>query len=427
MKKWIAIFLCLIYFIESNYAQQVNAIEYFFDRDTGMGKQIILPGVTSSDTVRMNATVSVAQLQNGMHTMYARAKSDSSWSHYNEAFFYINKTSSGTEPGIESAEYFFDKDSGVGKCFPIATGIVNNTVTLTTLINLGNLQKGMHTMNIRVRNTDGKYSQFRPELFYVSNDVNDMVSVSGGEYFLDQDPGVGMGQPLTKFNFSNPANQVSQAFNLQFPTTLSPGLHYMYIRIKDAVGHWSLFQDSFSLKPLPITGLSLSAKKLNKISLLNWYTLSESNTSHFEVEKSTNGIGFAAIGNVKSKGNSNTQNNYTFTDEKPAEGLNYYRIKEVDIDGKFEYSQIVKLWFDKAKDALFIYPNPATSTINIKYESNMESAVINVYDAAGKWVKLYRLPTSNNLSLNVSELAPGTYTIHISDGVDSQTGKFVKK
>lgn len=427
MKKWIAIFLCLIYFIESNNAQQVNGIEYFFDRDTGMGKQIILPGVTSSDTVRMNATVSVAQLQNGMHTMYARAKSDSSWSHYNEAFFYISKTSTGTEPGIQSAEYFFDKDSGVGKCFPIATGIVNNTVTLTTLINLGNLSQGMHTMNIRVRNTDGKYSQFRPELFYVSNDVNNMASVSGGEYFLDHDPGVGMGQPLTRFNFSNPASQVSQAFNLQFSSTLSPGLHYMYIRIKDAVGHWSLFQDSFSLKPLPITGLSLSAKKLNKISLLNWYTLTESNSSHFEVEKSRNGIGFATIGNVKAKGNSNTQINYTFTDEKPAEGLNYYRIKEVDIDGKFEYSQTVKLWFDKTKDALFIYPNPATSTINIKYESNMESAVINVYDAAGMWVKLLRLPASNNLSLKVSELAPGTYTIHLSDGVNSQTGKFVKK
>ena len=427
MKKWIAIFLCLIYFIENNYAQQVNAIEYFFDRDTGMGRQIILPGVATSDTVRMNATVSVTQLQNGMHTMYARAKSNSSWSHYNEAFFYINKTSSGTEPGIESAEYFFDKDSGVGKCFPIATGIVNNTVTLTTLINLGNLQKGMHTMNIRVRNTDGKYSQFRPELFYVSNDVNNMASVASGEYFLDHDPGVGMGQPLTKFNFSNPASQVSQAFNLQFPTTLSPGLHYMYIRIKDAVGHWSLFQDSFSLKTLPVTGLSLAAKKKEKISLLNWYTFSENNSSHFEVEKSVNSIGFSAIGNVKAKGNSAVKSDYTFTDAEPATGLNYYRIKEVDIDGKFTYSEIVKLWFDKATGSLSIYPNPATNIVNIKYESNRETAVINVYDAAGKWVKLYRLPASSNLSLNVSELAPGTYTIHISDGVDSQTGKLVKK
>ena len=207
------------------------------------------------------------------------------------------------------------------------------------------------------------------------------------------------------------------------------GNHLLCIRVKDSDGHWGLYQDSIRVDTftLPITGLTLSAEKKNKTSLLKWYTLTESNSNHFEVEKSLNGIGFSSFGTVKAKGNSNSKSDYNFTDAEPATGLNYYRIKEVDNDGKFAYSRIVKLWFDKDAGTLAIYPNPAANTINIRYASSRENAIINIYDAAGKWVKLYRLPDSNSLSLNISSLASGTYTLHISDGVDVQTGKFVKK
>ena len=96
--------------------------------------------------------------------------------------------------------------------------------------------------------------------------------------------------------------------------------------------------------PLPVTFLSFNAKKLTETAaVLNWKTSQEQNSSYFQVERSNDALHYFNIGRVAASGNSTTAIDYYFTDTKPAAGINYYRLKQVDIDGKFEYSNTIKI------------------------------------------------------------------------------------
>jgi hypothetical protein len=110
---------------------------------------------------------------------------------------------------------------------------------------------------------------------------------------------------------------------------------------------------------LPLNLISFdSVKKGNNKVLLQWSTASEQNTQSFIVEKNTNGNGYIQIGEVPAAGTSSTIENYSFTDNNPASGTNYCRLKMLDKDGKADYSEIRVLNFGDAKTIL-VFPNPA--------------------------------------------------------------------
>lgn len=116
------------------------------------------------------------------------------------------------------------------------------------------------------------------------------------------------------------------------------------------------------LTPLPVNLLSIMGSSENKTNILKWSTAQEVNNSYFDVERSTNSINFETIGKVKGTGNTSAQSNYSFTDNKPATGTNYYRLKQTDFDGKFQYSKIISL--GKKQDiGLKIFPNPTADLI----------------------------------------------------------------
>lgn len=115
---------------------------------------------------------------------------------------------------------------------------------------------------------------------------------------------------------------------------------------------------------LTLTLLDFSATKNNNVALLSWVTANEINTENFIVERSTNGNDYAPIGTVKAAGNSSITQDYGFTDNNPAAGTNYYRLKMVDKDGTFTYSAIRVLNFEGA-NTIIIYPNPAEDMITI--------------------------------------------------------------
>ena len=118
---------------------------------------------------------------------------------------------------------------------------------------------------------------------------------------------------------------------------------------------------------LPIKLLDFSGKlNGNKVDLF-WTTSSESNSSHFEVEHSSDGQEFKAFTIVRAKGNSNTESNYAAVDPLPVKGLNYYRLKMVDRDNAYDYSKIViiKLNSDAATLTTRVMPNPFTGKLDI--------------------------------------------------------------
>lgn len=173
--------------------------------------------------------------------------------------------------------------------------------------------------------------------------------------------------------------------------------------------------------PLPLNFISFSAK-LNALSsktTLNWITSNEVNTSVFVVEKNVNGNGFVTLGSVDTKNTAGTHY-YTFEDKNAITGVAYYRLKQVDNDGKYTYSNIATVK-NNAALALTIYPNPSANYINIAYPVAVKD--VQIYNTNGQKV----LSASSAGTINIKELAAGYYTVIVNDGTNKTFGRFVKQ
>jgi len=116
---------------------------------------------------------------------------------------------------------------------------------------------------------------------------------------------------------------------------------------------------------LPVELVNFSAKVNEDQVKLSWSTVSEQNSLKFEIERSSDGKTFAPIAELQAKGNSTVRSNYSYSDAQPFTGNNYYRLKQVDKDGKFVYSEVQLVNFDLRIHPITVYPNPATTFLNI--------------------------------------------------------------
>ncbi|MBL0071963.1 MAG: T9SS type A sorting domain-containing protein [Bacteroidetes bacterium] len=166
--------------------------------------------------------------------------------------------------------------------------------------------------------------------------------------------------------------------------------------------------------PLPVSLLYFEAKKTDfKSVICSWVTASETGNNYFEVERSRDGIYFSSIGIVAGAGNSSLQLTYTFTDLNPLKGISYYRLKQTDFNGAFQYSEWSVISFD-ALYTLAVYPNPSKGnfTIQLPYENSNSGAIIQITNASGMVV--YREQVSSDLNminLTNKEIANGIYTV----------------
>ena len=182
------------------------------------------------------------------------------------------------------------------------------------------------------------------------------------------------------------------------------------------------FAKSFSLFPLPITLLNFSGEVNGKQNLLYWTTATEQNNTGFEVQRSIDGNNFSKIGFVNTKavnGNSNSNFNYDFTDNDYSATTNYYRLKQIDKDGKFSYSNIVVLKDDNliATGLAAIYPNPAKNILNVKIASpgNSKTTLL-ITDINGKSLikKVTNVGNGESIvQLDISVLSAGTYYLKL--------------
>ncbi|HMI79033.1 MAG TPA: T9SS type A sorting domain-containing protein, partial [Ferruginibacter sp.] len=134
---------------------------------------------------------------------------------------------------------------------------------------------------------------------------------------------------------------------------------------------------------------------------------------------STDGINFSAIGTIAARGDATTGSNYTFNDNSPGQGINFYRLKMLDIDGRFTYSWIAIVQFsDKDQQQVKIFPNPASDNLYIDFGTTAaETYSCVMADAAGKivWAAGINTATRNTFSINVSSLAEGIYFISVKN------------
>ena len=192
----------------------------------------------------------------------------------------------------------------------------------------------------------------------------------------------------------------------------------------DVTGFGGFFATTAAIL-LPVNWLSVSGM-LNSYNqaVINW-KVNEQNTAKYGVEKSYDGILFNSIAVIISKGNG--VNNYEYLDDLKVTGSLFYRIKQADKDGKFNYSKVIPLKNNSANITLTLFPNPAVDVINL--QTNMPGIVsVVLSDLAGRILIVKQVqPGIASLVLNVSTLAKGIYQIKIINGANTTVTRFVKK
>lgn len=176
---------------------------------------------------------------------------------------------------------------------------------------------------------------------------------------------------------------------------------------------------------LPVKFSSFDAKAAGGNVNLNWSLALEENVSGYDVEKSNDGSNFTKIGFVNATGTMN----YAFTDTKISEATSYYRIKAVDIDGKFSYSTVVTMKGGKSSILLKAFPMPAVNELTLQHNTATNASQISISSAEGRTIKAI-VPGNGTQQtvINISSFKPGIYVIRFSiENGETETLKFVKK
>ncbi len=183
--------------------------------------------------------------------------------------------------------------------------------------------------------------------------------------------------------------------------------------------------------PLPLTLLSFKANLVNCEPSLNWITESEINTDRFEIERNNAGNNdWKLAGTISAKGSANVKNNYLFTDknfEVSSEKI-LYRLKMIDKDGKFKYSQILPVLVNCKTAKAFVYPNPVQDVnLYVSLAGTVGNVNATLISASGQIVLRSKMINGTN-SILVSKIADGMYLLNIKDskGFDKNIKVFIK-
>lgn len=147
--------------------------------------------------------------------------------------------------------------------------------------------------------------------------------------------------------------------------------------------------------PLPVTLVSFTGKAVENNVALQWTTTEEVNASHFEVQRSGDAKTFVSIGEVEAKGESRNIVNYEFPDLSPLPGTNYYRLKQIDLDGTYAFSKTIAVQFN-AEIKINVYPNPVTDVLRVESAAALQS--LELFKADGSKVVGATIPTGNAAS-----------------------------
>jgi len=230
-------------------AQQLKKAEYFFDTDPGIGKgvQFALPNARNIDST-LNFNVSA--LPNGLHSVYVRAQDTSGkWSvGYNASFI---KSAGGAVASINyvtRVEYFFDADPGFGKGTEIYTNSTKATIDSTFPFSVSSLANGLHTLYVRALDINQNWSLAYSASFIKSagGAASSINYVTRVEYFFDADPGIGKGTDIY-------TNSTKATVDSTYPfsvSSLTTGLHTLYVRALDINQNWSLAYSSSFVKEI---------------------------------------------------------------------------------------------------------------------------------------------------------------------------------
>jgi hypothetical protein len=225
-------------------------------------------------------------------------------------------------------------------------------------------------------------------------------------------PRILVGAPTGALDFDNSILNLGSTIGLLFDFTLG----------NNGLGKAYMFRSAVCLdnSPLPVTLINFTAQKQQKSVMLNWASFEEANLKGYELQKSADGNNFNTIALVFAR-NSVSRSDYNFKDEHPVQGINYYRLKMIDNDDHYSYSNTVSVKFEESIDRdIIIAPNPVQSEAKVKFTGlnkgiyKMEFFNSNSQLVQTKTINITQFEQYESLKLD-KRVGSGVYWLNISD------------
>jgi hypothetical protein len=239
-------------------------------------------------------------------------------------------------------------------------------------------------------------TSYTVEAIYFTGTLDTVAVCSGG---------VITGNNLT---FSAPAPSVISGQNFQLLISLSiSGTAAQNITIDNFTT--SALSTSIVL---PVKFSSLDARTINNSVSLKWIVASENNVTGYEIEKSVDGRNYSKIGFVNATG----ENSYSFVDIKPST-ISYYRIKSVDVNGRYTYSTVVLVKAGKSIIVLKAFPSPFTKNLSIQHGTAGTRSLLTISAEDGRTIKsITPAAGTQQTEVDLSTAKPGMYLVRFTDG-----------
>ncbi len=404
-------------------AADLTGAEYFLNTDPGFGNATPLTLPAQSNVTDLAAVLNVTSLPVGFHRVGIRTRNAlGQWSQTSvQTLAKLDVTpypGSNTAGNIVAAEYFIGTDPGLGNAtaLPIVPGtnIANANYVLTVPS-----APAIYTLGIRTRDAAGNWSQTNLRVYDNLTAASyptappAPTALQRLEYFIDDDPGFGNATPIS---FTSSANVVDLSVSIDL-SAVAVGDHQLFIRSRNNPYSLTTVVPFAKGSALPVTWQYVRGEMRDDGANLWWGTANEANTKHFVVEHSTDGRQFEAIGTVAAAGNSSTARQYQFVHRQPAAGIHYYRIRQVDQDGRFSLSAVITLLQRQGMRQAIVAPNPVRSQLMLLLPAaTTKAAEARVLNMRGQ--VLMRLPIAAGawqLGANVSQLPAGTYRLQLLD------------
>ena len=243
------------------YAQDIDYAEYFMDTDPGYGSATPIAVSSTGSDISLDFHADIAALQPGIHYLVIRARDDQGkWSQGSNTVFYLVKPPAIGGNQVYHAEYFIDTDPGFGNAISIPVPAPGDDLTLQLNPVLASLDQGMHYIHFRARDVSGRWGSGINSVFLLADLPSSGESeIQQVEYFIDTDPGFGIGTPVT---LPSAGSDLTIDFSVSL-AGLTDGDHVLYIRAKNAMNKWGqVYAEAFSYTS---TGIEEEVKPLFKV------------------------------------------------------------------------------------------------------------------------------------------------------------------
>ena len=178
--------------------------------------------------------------------------------------------------------------------------------------------------------------------------------------------------------------------------------------------------------PLPVEFTHFTVAAKGAQTQLDFATASEINNDYFEAQRSSNGRDWEIIGKIEGAGTTQQEQKYSFADRQPLPGMNYYRLRQVDYDGQFEYSSIVSIIMEAVLGEISIHPNPVQDNLQINIPPATTDLII--IDQTGRMIHRQKLSGQADVEIQAQTFLSGTYQLILfdSEGEILTKGTFIK-